>query len=109
MPKKRRKPKHAGRKKKPAQKPIQEDPGEEKLSREELRAKLRAKINEQKLSRTSRVIRDKEMDDVEERLNGAIISAREKMALKRKLKLLEKIEEKEMVDSMVVGDYADPG
>lgn len=74
--------------------PENKDP--EKVPVDELKKKLRQKLMESRLARTSRVVRDKEMDDIEDKLESRKLPAKTKKKLKERLKLLEDIEEKEI-------------
>jgi len=69
-------------------------PDEEKLTKEELRLKLRQKLEFQKLLRTPQDIRENEMEEIEEKLENRHLPAKERKRLKNRLKLLEEIEEK---------------
>jgi hypothetical protein len=62
----------------------------------DLKAKLKERIATKKLSRTSRVIRDKRAEKLEEKLEQKNISVAEKRKIKRELSLLDEIEDKEL-------------
>ena len=103
MPKKRRNSKKKPRKRNPEKPAVTEV--EEKVSKEELRARLRAKMNVKKLHRTSRIIRDQEMEDIEDKLDDKRLSGKEKKRLKERLKLLEEVEEQQF--NAMNDDYAE--
>lgn len=74
--------------------------------KEELRNKLKQKLHEKKLERTSRAVRDSKMEELEEKLEDSRNPA-EKHKLKQELDLLTKIQEKELDN--LAGDYPDYG
>lgn len=61
----------------------------------ELKNKLKQKLKEKQLERTSRFVREKRMDDIEEKLEESK-DPEERHRLKEQLSLLEKIHEKEL-------------
>lgn len=67
-----------------------------KLSKEEIRAKLREKIAYKQLIRTPQYIRENEMIDIEEKLENKRLSGKERSLLKKRLNLLENIEENQV-------------
>jgi len=116
MVRKRRKPTKKPRKK-PEEKPVSAVPTVavpileinevvEKVSRDVLRQRLKESVAKKKLFRTSRVSRDQEMEDIEDRLDEKI-SGKERKVLKERLKLLEEVEEKHLENSLVPGDFQD--
>lgn len=82
------------------------EPTLEEPLREDLRLKLRNKLKEKKLERTPRVVREHMMDKIEEKLEKCR-SPTEQGKLKEELKLLEKIEEKEINNAGEFAEYSD--
>ena len=74
--------------------------------KEELRNKLKQKLHEKTLERTSRVVRDKRIEDIEEKLEESK-NPTERLKLKEELALLEKVQEKEF--GTFSGDFPDYG
>lgn len=72
----------------------------------ELREKLKEKLREKKLQRTSKVIRNNMMDDLEKKIEETK-NIELKKKLKKELKILEEIEEKELAGASEFPEYAD--
>lgn len=72
----------------------------------ELREKLREKLKEKKLQRTSKIIRNNMMEDLEKKIEETR-NPEKKKKLKKDLKLLEEIEEKELAGASEFPEYAD--
>jgi hypothetical protein len=77
---------------------------EDEAKKAELKEKLRQKLREKKLGRTSRVARENMADDLEERLEDDI-SAKERAQIKKRLAVLEDIEDKEY-ENLANSDFA---
>ena len=85
--------------------------------KEELREKLREKLSTKKLTRTSRVVRENELQELEKKLRknknkkrkGKKLSPTEKKRIRERIKLLQEIEEKdcENYENSLSGDFVD--
>lgn len=91
----RRKPSKASRKR---QSPVD--------TKEELRIKLKQKLHEKQLERTSKFTRDNRMDSLEDKLDETK-NPNERRKLKEELAILEKIQEKEL--NLFSGDFPEYG
>lgn len=80
-----------------------------KVDKLTLKEKLRQKLNEKKLFRTSRVVRDNEMDELEKKIKSKSIPSSQKKKLKQRLDLLQKVEDKEIesYENTLSGDFVD--
>jgi hypothetical protein len=108
MPKKRRTSKKTSRKRTNNTSVETPPPEEEKQSKEELRALLRDKLNQKRLMRTSKFVRDRELDDIEEKLDDKRLPGKEKKKLKARMKLLEEVEDKiANANNLDFPDYVD--
>lgn len=81
------------RKKRPVNEPV------------DLKAKLREKMMLHKLGRTKQVVLDKEIDDIEDKLENTKLRGREKKKLQERLRILEEIEQKRV--NSINDDYAE--
>lgn len=88
--------------------PKSRKPKEQKEKKIDLKQKLREKLQEKKLERTSKIIRNKMLDSLENRLEKSK-NQEEKNKIKKDIELLEKIEEKELNQGSEYPDYFDGG
>lgn len=73
---------------------------------QELRNKLHQKLKEKRLERTSKVIRNNRLEQLEEKLIKTKSPA-ERKKIKEEIKLLETIEEKEINNAGEFAEYSD--
>jgi uncharacterized membrane protein YheB (UPF0754 family) len=73
----------------------QEEVEKKETTKKDLKKELRKKIFEKKLSRTSKVVRDERIRNLEEKLEDENLSYKEKNKLKEELDLLLELEDKE--------------
>ena len=80
-----------------------------KVTKQELKKRLRDKLNFHKLSRTTRFTRNNEMETLEKELRNKKITPKSKKALKERLALLEKLEERDMdnFENTLSGDFVE--
>ena len=100
MPKKRQTSKKTLRKRVPHD--------EEKVNKDDLKSSLREKLKMKRLMRTSKFSRNREMDDIEDKLDDKRLSGKEKKRLKERMKLLEDVEAKiSNAQNLDFPDYVD--